>query len=144
MKNLLTIMALGIALMVFSTNADAQFNTLSRYAKVTDTVTNTGSKNMTSPRVAGPRQNVTVTTMNTNLTGTLGGVARLWGSLDGTTYFRIRSTQLQGAQVDSLVIDATHTKYAWVVEKSPFQYYQIQTTGVGTTTFTVQGKIVAH
>lgn len=146
MKKLGTILILGLALMFAIPKAEAQTSLKSRYSVTLDTITNTGLKSMTSARIptAGPYQNVTVTTLNTNLTGTLAGVARLWGSLDGITYFRVRSSQLQGAQVDSLVIDAAHPKYAWVVEKSPFQYYQVQTTGVGTTTFTIQGKYVAH
>src|ERR1051325_2683686 len=101
---------------------------VSRYSVALDTVTNTGSKNMTVAHpVSGAKQTVTISTINTTLTGTLAGIARLYGSTDGVNYFRIRSTQLQGAQVDSLVIDAAHAKYAWVVQNSPFQYYQVQT-----------------
>lgn len=122
----------------------AQTALKSRYNVALDTVTNTGSKNMTSARVAGAAQTVTVSTINTNLTGTLAGIARLWGSLDGTNYNRIRSTQLQGAQVDSLLIDANHPVYHWVVQNSPYQYYQVRTTGVGTTTFTIKGATVSH
>lgn len=125
--------------------AKAQVSTLSRYSRTLDTVTNTGLKSMTTLVVKGPRQNVTITTKNILLTGsTLAGVARLWGSLDGTNYSRIRSTHLLGGQVDSLIIDAAHSVYNWVVPNSPYQYYQVQSTGSGTETFTVQGKYVAH
>lgn len=143
MKKLFGILILGVAMLVAS-NADAQTSTKSRYSVALDTVTNTGLKSMTTARLAGPAQTVSITSVNTVLTGTMAGVARLWGSLDGVDYSRVRATQLQGAQVDSLVVDANHKVYTWVVEKSPYQYYQIQTTGIGTTTFTVKGKFVAH
>lgn len=143
MKKLLGIFIVGVAMLVAS-SVNAQTDTKSRYSVALDTVTNTGLKSMNTGRIAGPNQTVTVTTVNTVLTGTLAGVARLWGSLDGVNYSRIRTTQLQGAQVDSALVDANHRVYTWVVEKSPYQYYQIQTTGVGTVTFTVKGKYVAH
>lgn len=135
---------LAIILVLGTGIAQAQVNILSRYAKVLDTVTNTGTKVMTGAKVGGPMQTVTVTALYTNLTGTLKGTGYLFGSVDNITFNRIRASQLQGAQVDSILIDAAHPKYAWVVEKSPFQYYQVSTTGQGTTTFTVQGKYVAH
>lgn len=143
MKKLILILIMG-AMTVFIAPVQAQTTLKSRYSVALDTVTNTGVKNMTSARVSGPLQTVSVSTINTTLTGTLSAIARLYGSLDGVDYTRIRSSQLQGAQVDSALVDAAHTKYTWVVEKSPFQYYQVQTTGVGTVTFTVKGKYVAH
>lgn len=120
-------------------------NLLSRYSVALDTVTNTGVKNMTvAAPVNGAKQTVTISTVNTTLTGTLAGIARLWGSTDGVNYSRIRATQLQGAQVDSLVIDANHKVYHWAVLNNPYNYYQVQTTGVGTVTFTIKGKYVSH
>lgn len=144
MKKLVLILFVGIATMLLAPKVEAQTALKSRYSVALDTVTNTGTKNMTSLRIAGPAQTVTVSTKNIVITGTLAGVARLWGSLNGVDYSRIRSSQLQGAQVDSLVIDAAHSVYHWVVEKSPYQYYQVQSTGAGSETFTVQGKYVAH
>lgn len=140
MKKLLILLLLCAACVV----SHAQTSLLSRYSVNLDTVTNTGLKSMTTLRTPGVAQNVTVSTVNTLLTGTLAGIARLWGSLDGINYSRIRSTQLQGQQVDSLLVDPNHRVYHWVVEKSPYQYYQVQTTGVGTVTFTVKGFVVAH
>lgn len=148
MKKLGLILILGVVAMFIAPNVEAQSNLISANThaiiKTLDTVVNTGTKTMTSGRVSGPLQNVSVTTLNVAATGTFTGIARLWGSLDNVTYTRIRSTQLQGAQVDSLLIDAAHAKYTWVVEKSPFQYYQVQTTGPTSGSFTVQGKYVAH
>lgn len=140
MKKLLIILVLCAAGMV----SNAQNTTTSRYKLPLDTVINTGLKTMTSPRVSGPKQNVIVSTINTALTGTLAAIARLWGSQDGVNYSRIRSTQLQGGEVDSLIVDPNHKVYHWVVLNSPFQYYQVQTTGVGTTTFTISGTEIDH
>lgn len=144
MKKLLSLILVAGALTFMASDLKAQTSTKSRYNVALDTVTNTGLKSMTTARIGGNFETVTVSTTNTNLTGTLAGVARLWGSLDGVNYSRIRNTQLQGQQVDSLVVDANHRVYHWVVLHSPYQYYQVQTTGAGTTTFTVKGQFVAH
>lgn len=146
------ILIAAIAMFTVSVNAQSRLISSNAAALVPtiDTVTSTGVKTMQTnsfTAVKGPKQSVTISTVNTTLTGTTAGIARLWGSLDGTagSYSRIRNTQLQGLQVDSLVIDANHKVYHWVVDKSPYQYYQVQTTGVGSgETFTVQSKIVAH
>lgn len=110
-----------------------------------DTITNTGLKTMTVPlRVTGAKQQVTISTVNTVLTGTLAGIARLWASNDGVNYVRVRSTALVGGAVDSLIVDANHKVYHWTLIGNPANYYQVQTTGVGTVTFTVKGVEVDH
>lgn len=144
MKKLIGLILLLAAFVSLAPKAEAQTSTKSRYSVALDTVTNTGLKSMTTARISGANQTVSVSTVSTLLTGTLSGIGRLWGSLDGVNYSRIRSTQLQGAQVDSCLVDPNHRIYTWVVEKSPYQYYQVQTTGVGTVTFTVKGSFVAH
>lgn len=143
MKKLLFI----LAVFAVSFTAKAQTNLTSRYSKTLDTVTNTGVKNMTSARVYGNQNTVTISLKTTNLTGTQAAILRLFGSLDGVTYHRVTATLLHGnsvAPVDSLIVDAAHLQKAWVVDKSPFQYYQVQATGVGTVTFTIAGSYVAH
>lgn len=115
--------------------------------KTLDTVTNTGTKTMTSARVGGSWNTVTISAKTTNLTGTQSGILRLYGSLDGVVYHRITAASLRGnsvAPVDSLVVDVNHLQKAWIIEKSPFQFYQVQATGIGTVTFTVFGNYVAH
>lgn len=138
---IVTVLSLGVRA---QTNPGVSGTTASRYHVALDTVTNTGLKSMTTLKVGGWQHVVTVSTVNVNLTGTMSGVARLWGSLDGVNYQRIRSTQLKGSQIDSLVIDPNHLTYSWSITDNPFQYYQVQTTGIGTVTFTVAGKYVAH
>lgn len=146
MKKLLSIFALCLCVTLA---AHAQYpqqsgNLLSRYGKTLDTVTNTGVKNLTSGRITGAGQNVTVGIATTNLTGTQAGVARLFGSLDNIHFTRVRAPLLHGQGVDSLKIDVNTLNYHWVVDNSPFTYYQLQITGVGTVTFTTQAFFVKH
>lgn len=122
---------------LLSTNANALVKTL-------DTVTNTGNKTMLLPlsaKLVGPGQSTVVATFNSLLTGTMLGVSRLYGSTNGVKFERVRSTALHGGQVDSLLISATNPNYAWIVDNSPFAYYEVITTGTGTTTFTVSGEL---
>lgn len=143
---------LFIALLVLFTavRAHAQYpqqsgTFVSRYGKTLDTITNTGTKNLTTPaRVAGAGQSVTVGIATTNLTGTQAGIARLYGSLDNIHFTRVRSALLHGQGVDSLKIDVNNLNYHWVVDNSPFTYYQLQVVGVGTVTFTIQGYFIKH
>lgn len=150
MKKLIFILMAGVLIMLapkahaqspmYSSNALAIIPTL-------DTVTNTGVRTMTSKAVRSSWNTVTVSGKAAALTGTLSGVMRLYGSLDGTIYHRITATSLRGnsvAPVDSLVIDVNHTAKAWIIQNSPYQYYQIQFTGIGTVTFTTFGNYVAH
>lgn len=133
--------------LAFGAKAQSFSGTLTNTAgRSLDTVTNTGSKSMTTGRISGKLQGVTVTTSNVNKTGTQSGVSRLFGSPDGVTYYRVRSTLLHNSQVDSLVITTSPVaqKYAWEVDGNPFNYYQVQTTGIGTVTFTVAGQYLAH
>lgn len=145
MKKLLFI----VAIVATAFTAQAQFPAqsgafLSRYSKTLDTVTNTGSKNLTTGRIAGAGQTVTIGIATVNLTGTQAGVARLYGSLDNIHFTRVRSALLHGQGVDSLKIDVNTLNYHWVVDNSPFTYYQLQITGAGTVTFTTQGYFVKH
>jgi hypothetical protein len=144
MKNLVLIIA--IACVGYAANAQTKLVSSNTHALVNtlDTVTNTGSKTMSLPlsaRLSGLGQTTVVTTYNAALTGTMKGVATLWGSTNGVKFERVRSTALHGGQVDSLLLDAAHPNYAWIVDNVPFNYYQVVTTGVGTTTFTVSGEL---
>lgn len=147
MKKFTLIFVLGALTMFLAPKAQAQVSLFSRYSVALDTVTNTATKNMTSLRVYGNQNTVTISAKTTNLTGTQSGVLRLFGSIDGVVYHRITAALLHAnsvAPIDSLVIDPAHLVKAWVVDKSPFQYYQVQATGIGTVTFTVFGNYVAH
>lgn len=136
---------LVLAIVAFTAQALSAQALNSRYHKTLDTITNTGAKTMTSTvKLTGPGESVVITTANTTLTGTMGGIGRLWGSNDGIKYQRVRTYQLHQLQVDSCVIDAAHPNFAWVVDHSPFAWYQVIITGVGTSTYTTQGGVVKH
>jgi hypothetical protein len=147
MKKIAVIAALCLIGMIGHAQTSLISTNINALIKTQDTVTNTGSNTMLFPagvKFTGPGQGVTVTTVNTPLTGTMKGVATLWGSLDGVEYNRIRSTALHGVQVDSLVLDAAHPNYAWIIDQNPFNYYEVVTTGIGTTTFTIQSLAIKH
>lgn len=109
-----------------------------------DTITNTATAKLTSARVAGPAQTVTVGTSTVNISGTQAGVSRLYGSLDNVHFTRIRTGMLYGTQVDSLKIDVNTLNYHWIITGNPFNYYQVQTTGIGTVSFNNKAYIVKH
>lgn len=142
---LVVLMAITVQVLHAQVNAGVSGNLTNVAKRSLDTVTNTGTKSLTG-HVPGSWKQVTVTLANANLTGTQSGVSRLFASLDGVNYFRVRSYQLHNSQVDSLVITtSTLTKnFAWVIDGSPFPWLQTQTTGIGTVTFTVAGKFLAH
>lgn len=151
MKKLLLPLLFILTAFAYAPEAHAQFPTaqgalVSRYGKTLDTVTNTGLKNLTTPlRITGAGQSVTIGVANTILTGTMAaGVCRLYGSLDNIHFTRIKSTLLHGGQVDSLLMGATVLNYHWVVDNSPFTYFQVGVTGAGTVTFTTQGYFIKH
>lgn len=145
MKKLLLILAIALTSFAAHAQFPSQSGTfLSRYGKTLDTVTNTGVKNLTTGRIAGAGQTVTIGIATVNLTGTQAGVARLYGSLDNVHFTRVRTPLLHGQGVDSLKIDVNTLNYHWVVDNSPFTYYQLQITGAGTVTFTTQAFYVKH
>lgn len=146
MKKLAIILVLCVAGMVAKAQTQVFKSTnAAALIKTTDTVTNTGNKSMLLPiPFAGPGETVTVSAYNVAISGTMKGVATLWGSTNNVDYSRIRSTALQGAQVDSLLLDAAHPNYAWIVVHSPFLSYRVTTTGIGTTTFKVKADAIKH
>jgi len=148
MKKLIAIIFISAAalLAVPKVHAQGQQSLKNAAGRVLDTVTNTGTKTLTSQPIVGRISGVTVTESTVNISGSQSGIARLFGSLDGVTYYRVRSTMLHNSQVDSLVITTAPTaqNYAWFVDGNPFNYYQIQVTGVGTVSFSVKGKIKSN
>lgn len=68
----------------------------------------------------------------TKVSGTIGGVARLKGSLDGINYV--------SAVTDTVILTnvATNT-YIWNIAPSKYLYYMIKTTGAGTMSATIKG-----
>lgn len=127
MKKLFLLIAFaGLALF-----ASAQVTNLTSFG---DTVTNTETENLTITLPA-PAQTATFQVGYTKLSGTVSGSAKLYGSLDGTYYTLITTA------ADSLAVTNTTTQSKlWVVTGSPYIYYKIACTGIGTSAARVYGK----
>lgn len=91
----------------------------------TDTITNTTEKTQFG-NVGFNKNVVSVQSTITKLSGTLGGVMRLEGSLDGTNYQRINTT-------DSLVLAnvTTQTKI-FTISPNLWKYIRVKVTPTGT------------
>jgi hypothetical protein len=92
-----------------------------------DTVTNTGTKYMTSGAIAGRLSAMTVQVDLTELSGTTAGTITLQYSLDGVTYFTLAADSTYTAT------DVASQTFGWFV-KSPalFKYVRVKYTGSGT------------
>ena len=126
-KALLLLLSVGLA---FGT-ATAQSSSGSGILKSsqthvpTDTVVNTAVKNQSLP-ISVVNNAVSVQSVITKISGTVAGVVRLYGSLDGINYVRV----LPG---DSLVASnvAVQSK-VFVVTFPAYSYYRIGYAGTGT------------
>ncbi len=138
MKKVLIILVLCVAGMVTHAQSIVQ-NLVSLPASgshLTDTITNTGVVPIGSPLVAGAAQNITVTATFTKLTGTVAGTAVLQGSLNGVDFTAASGTSYT-------VTDLATQTTSWILTGKPFQYYRVQVTGSGTSTYTVKGQVLS-
>lgn len=89
----------------------------------TDTVVNAATVYQISP-VSFANSHVAIQTTLTKISGTLGGVVRLFGSLDGVNYVRVLPT-------DSLLVTdvATQSKIFQITDPG-YSYYRVGCTGV--------------
>jgi hypothetical protein len=109
-----------------------------------DTVTNTATNylgNLTL--IPGQRSSVSVIVTVTKLSGTVGGVITLQGSLDGTTFFAMNAPESQTALATKTAADASGV-YHWWLKTNPFPYYRVSWVGTGTMSATMSAKILAH
>ncbi len=100
-----------------------------------DTVTNTGVVTMTSKQVGGPAYVTTVSQTFTKLTGTVAGTAVLQGSINGVDFESASSTSYT-------VTDVASQSTSWTLTGKPYLYFRVQTTGSGTSTYTVKGQVM--
>ena len=97
-----------------------------------DTVTNTAVKTQKLP-IAGYQDIVSIQVKLTNISGTTGGVVRLYGSTDGTTFVRIPTVTDAGATaIDSLTANANALSKVFRLPTHAYTYYQVGYTGTGT------------
>ena len=129
----LSLLIVAIAFIGLSANAQSGFFKRASDGKTTDTLTNSATVNMQLP-ISGFQNVVSIQPLVTKISGTTAGTLRLYGSLDGTNYVRINAT------TDSLVLANTagvQTKI-FLVNNSPYAYYQVRVTGTGTESTKVQ------
>ena len=130
-----------LALMLFAASGvfaqSAVFPLYSNVAsgvKQLDTITNAGTVTMTSARIDAAAQQTTIVYTFTKLTGTVAGSATLQGSIDGVNFVTVAGTSAY------TVTDVASQTASFVVDKKPYLYWRVSTTGSGTSTYTVKGN----
>lgn len=111
---------------------------------LTDTVTNGGTGSLTSIRIAGGASSVTIFAILTELSGTTAGTLTVLGSLDGTNYKAIPTTETQTAMATATATDVASQSFTWHLRSSPYLYYRLQWVGAGTMSATMAAKILKH
>lgn len=124
---------------VYTDLKNTTYNTL-----LTDTVTNTGTASITSPRVAGGGTSVTLYAILTKISGTVAGTVTVLGSLDGTNYKAIPTAESQTAMATATATDVASQNFTWHLRSNPYTYYRIQWAGAGTMSATIAAKILKH
>jgi len=143
MKNLIKFLFVGVvAILTFSFEVKAQvFDLKSVYNVTSDTVTNTGTVYLTTPRISNaPATSTTIWVAVTKISGTVGGTITLQGSLDGTNFKAINTVDTQTALATITATDASNT-YHWRLAGSPFLYYRVSWTGTGTMAASFRAQI---
>jgi hypothetical protein len=134
MKKILIIAGLTIAsIAALSIKSKAQELTmLSPYSLSSDTVTNTGTAYLT---VRGRQINSSWTSIQvdcTEISGTTGGTITIQGSIDGTDFKAIPTTDTQTSVTTATAADVASQTFIWRLQGNPFQYYRVSWTGTGT------------
>jgi len=107
-----------------------------------DTVTNTGVGYLNTKKINGPGT-VTIALVVTKVSGTVGGTITLQGSLDGTNYKAINTSETQTGIATITAADAS-AAYHWRLSNSPFTYYRVSWTGTGTMVAYLDARILKH
>lgn len=133
MKNSM-ILFLVLTLGVLTSNAQEVFRQPLGPANAkltTDTVTNTATNFVTSPKSYGTNNLITVQVNVTKISGTVGGVISLQGSVDGVTFKAITLENAQTVLPTITATDATNV-YHFRLSSNPFLFYRVSWTGTGT------------
>lgn len=131
MKKILLLAALAIG---FATTTQAQLISFSHTAtNPTGTLTGTGTDTM-SALIPGYSTATGIQIVITKTSGTVAGVARLYGSIDGLNYIATGDTlALSDVAVNSAI---------WKKDFPVYVNYRIRTTGTGTMAATTSAKAV--
>lgn len=130
MKQLVFLSLLFLANLTF-----AQTNPAVNMTATQDTLINAGTTSHVKLLVAH-YATVTVATVITKVSGTVGGSVALQGSIDGINYYAI-----SGASNLTLT-DVASQGTLWTLTNSPYSYYRVLSTGTGTMRAVVTAKIL--
>lgn len=108
-----------------------------------DTITNTGLGVLTTKRTGGTNSPVTIEVYVTKVSGTVAGTIALQGSLDGTNFKGINTSETQTAIATATLTDATNS-YSWRLSTSPYLYYRVSASGGTTTVYYLDARIYKH
>lgn len=143
MKNLIGVILLTLCAIV-GYSQPRTHNLLSVFSITRDTVVNTATITLTSPRVgSGGTVAATVYVSVTKISGTVGGTLTLQGSVDGTTFKAINTPETQTALATITATDATNT-YHWRLNSNPFPYYRVSWTGTGTMSASFIAQVITR
>ena len=114
-----------ITLFAFTVMASAQFTVGVKLANATTDSIKTGALTVTKYiSLSAGYMNVSIQPVVTKVSGTVGGIARLYGTVDGTNYIATKDTL-------TLTDIATNT-VIWKITTSPYAKYKIVAVGTGT------------
>lgn len=140
MKKLTLFCGLLIALSAFTITAKAQsaYFVSQTNGTTLDTVTNAGVRLQKLP-IAGYQANVGIQVVVANLTGTIAGFVRVYGSDDGINFVRIPTQKDDGSvAIDSMKVDVNTLSKIFRIPPTGhyYTYYRTGFTGSGTQTTT--------
>lgn len=115
---------------------------LSTATATRDTVTSTATGFLTSKRVTGTGT-VTIQALVTKVSGTVGGTLTLQGSLDGTNFDAIPTSETRTSIATQTAADGT-ASYTWRLATSPCLYYRISYTGGSGAVAYLDARIMKH
>lgn len=142
MKNLILILSLFAGLLISNTSK-AQVSTYTMTAASTNTVTNSGTNTLTA-QVKGAHDAITVEYVATKVSGTVGGNATLYGSVNGEAYSAVPVAVIKGGVNAYTNTDITTNSYVWVITPSVYQYYRVLVSGTGTMVATISGTVLVR
>lgn len=114
------------------------------YLLTSDTVVNTATAVLTSARIAGPAQDVTVQIVCTEISGTTAGTITLLGSLNGTNFVALTDSTTVPAITTKTATDVASQSFTWNIKGSPYLYYRVSWTGSGTMSNRFSAKLLKH
>ncbi len=137
-------------LFCLSAQAFSQIVMLSRFGYAVDTVRrdpadtvhNDSTKYLTTPRISGPEQTIVVEVVATKLSGTVGGVISLLGTID-ETYYKALLTPDSATPVNTYTAtNVASQTFMFVIPNNPYLRYRVQWAGTGTMSASFTAKIL--